>query len=251
MSVETEILPTIEWGRGEQTLVFLHYFGGAADSWRWVVERMPDYRCITLNLPGFGGTKAPRQPSLRYYGDAVSKTLAGLELGEYTLIGHSMGGKIALQVALIDDHPPQRLVLIAPSPPTTEPMPDEEKERLLNNHPDEDNAKTTVKNATRQPLSDEQYSLAIKTHMIVDDRAWRWWLLEGMNQSIAAGMSQLNLPVTVLASQDDPVIPYGTIQSDVIDIIPNASLIATGGIGHLIPLEAADWVTAQLRRVTV
>ncbi|MDY7020645.1 MAG: alpha/beta hydrolase [Cyanobacteriota bacterium] len=251
MLAKIETLPTLEWGHGEQAFVFLHYFGGSAASWKWVFEQMPNYRCIAISLPGFGGTPAPEQPSLQYYTEAVCATIAHLALKNYTLVGHSMGGKIALNVAVEAEQKPQKVVLIAPSPATTEPMPDDEKERMLKNHPSEENAKTTIEGATKQPLNEEQYTLAIQTHTIVDNGVWRWWLLEGMNHSIADRVSQLSIPVVVLASQDDPVIPCDKIQSDVIDIIPNSRLIATKNVGHLIPLEATEWVVKQLQKITV
>lgn len=240
----------MEWGNGDRTLVFLHYFSGAALSWQWVAEQLQDYRCVAINLPGFGGTPALDRPSLEEYADAVLQELTHLGVENYIVVGHSMGGKIALQMALSSDRSPQQVMLIAPSPPTREPMPENEKRRLLDNHPSEDNARTTISNATRQSLSEKQLMQAIAAHTIVKDTAWRWWLLEGMEHSITERMPQLHLPVTLLASQDDPVIPYDTIQSDVIDIIPNAHLVTTRSVGHLIPLEAADWVATQLRQLT-
>ncbi|MBW4651065.1 MAG: alpha/beta hydrolase [Kastovskya adunca ATA6-11-RM4] len=239
----------IEWGRQDKVLVFLHYFGGAAMSWRWVAEQLPDYRCIAINLPGFGKAPAIASPSLRQYADAVCAELAALNVESYTLIGHSMGGKIALQVAAKSERPPEQVVLIAPSPPTQEPMPDEEKQRLLNNHPSQSNAETTLSSATQRALSQEQQALAIETHLIVEETAWRWWLLEGMNHSIADQMPQLQMPVSVLASKDDPVISYNTIESDVLGVISHAKLITTQGVGHLIPLEDPNWVAEQLRRL--
>ncbi|GAB4384469.1 MAG: alpha/beta hydrolase [Elainellaceae cyanobacterium] len=249
MAIEIDNSPTIEWGNGDKTLVFLHYFGGAAMSWQWVAAQLQDCRCVAINLPGFGGTSALEQPSLQKYSDVISQELARLDIENYTLIGHSMGGKMALHFATRSDRKPQQVVLIAPSPPTQEPMPDSEKRRLLNNHPSKGNAETTVTNATQKSLSNEQHALAIEAHTIVEERAWRWWLLEGMTHSIADQMPQLQMPVTVLASKDDPVIPYDTIQRDVLGVIPNANLVAAQGVGHLIPLEAADWVAAQLQRI--
>lgn len=239
-----------EWGNGNKTLVFLHYFGGAAQSWQWVASQMPNHRCIAINLPGFGGAPALEQPSLEGYAHSVLDTLASLDIEDYTLVGHSMGGKIALQIAAQENRPPQQVILIAPSPPTQEPMPDEEKQRLLDNHPSQDNAETTVTNATQKLLSKEQQALAIQTHMAVEEAAWRWWLLEGMNHVIAEQVSQLLIPVTILASKDDPVIPYDTICQEVFELIPDAKLVTTQGVGHLIPLEATDWVVQQVRQVT-
>lgn len=242
------VAPPMEWGSGNKTLVFLHYFGGAAASWQWVAKQMPDYRCIALNLPGFGGAPALEQPTIMQYADTVAAQLQRLNVTDYCLVGHSMGGKIALQVAASSDRPPQEVVLIAPSPPTQEPMPDQEKKRLLTHHPSQANAETTIKNATHQSLNDEQHTVAVTTHVGVEATAWRWWLLEGMNYSIADQLSNLDIPITVLASQDDPVISYDTILSEVMEVIPQANLVSIQGVGHLIPLEAPEWVTNQLRQ---
>ena len=254
MTARTQTLPTqavstVEWGSGDKTFVFLHYFGGAATSWRWVAEQLSDYRCVAINLPGFGGRSALEQSSLQRYADVVEQELSRLGIEDYILVGHSMGAKIALQVAATCDRTPAQVVLVAPSPPTQEPMPTEEKERLLNNHPSQDNAKTTVASATQQSLNREQQELAVKTHIIADRSAWRWWLLDGMEHSIADQVAHISVPVTVIASEDDPVIPFDTIQNEVLDVIPHAELVATQGIGHLVPLEAADWLAAQLRAI--
>lgn len=57
----------LESGNGSTTLVFLHYFGGSADTWRWVMDLLPDYRCIAFHLPGLGGTSIDQNPSVEYY----------------------------------------------------------------------------------------------------------------------------------------------------------------------------------------
>ncbi|MCM1984628.1 alpha/beta fold hydrolase [Lyngbya confervoides] len=231
------------------TFVFLHYFGGSAQSWRWVTDRMPTSRCIALDLPGFGGRPALETPSLSAYGQSVLRDLERFAVTDYILVGHSMGGKLALQVAIQSDRPPQQLVLVAPSPPTQEPMPESEKTRLLENHPSLENAATTVKNATHRPLSPDQQSLALETHQVVEASAWRWWLREGMNHSLAESAAQLSLPITVLASQDDPVIPATRLRQDIEQYLPQAKAYFIAGVGHLIPLEAPDWVAHHLQIV--
>ena len=231
-------------------LVLIHYFGGAARSWQWVTEQLSDeYQCIALNLPGFGKTSPLDAPSIEAFAEYVREETERLGISSFTLLGHSMGGKIAVQVAADDDdRRVERLILIAPSPPTIEQMPPEEKERMLH-HPDRGEAETTVKNAVKGSLSPEQHALAVATQLEIDEATWRWWLLEGMNHSIADQVSRVKVPITVLASDDDPVITPEAIQQEVMAVVPDAELVRTQGIGHLSPLEDPDWVAEQIRRV--
>ena len=236
-------------GANGPTLVFIHYFGGAARSWQWVVEQLSDeHECVTLDLPGFGNTSPLDTVSIENFARYVREEMARLGLSDVILIGHSMGGKVVVQAAADDtEQRIAQLVLVAPSPPTTEPMPPEEKERMLH-HPDRDEAETTVRNATRKVLSPEQQTLAIETQLIIDEDTWRWWLLDGMNHSIADQANRIDVPITVLASDDDPVITSEAIQQDVMAVLPEAKLVRTQSIGHLLPLEDPDWVAEQIRR---
>ncbi|MEM9805083.1 MAG: alpha/beta hydrolase [Cyanobacteria bacterium P01_D01_bin.56] len=238
-------------GSGNPTLVFLHYFSGAAASWQWVMEELkPSFRCITLDLPGFGNASPLAEPSLKNYSVFVREALVQLGMEQLVLIGHSMGGKIALQVAAdMEADTLKRVILVAPSPPTQEPMPADERDRLLGNHHRSDVATTTVESATHKPLSDAQRTLAISTHNQAEDRTWRWWLLDGMNHSIADRLNNIKVPVGVIASADDPVIPLDTIKKDVMALLPTAELTQLSGVGHLIPLESPEQLAQNIRQM--
>lgn len=249
----TSSLSFASQGSGQPTLVFLHYFSGAAASWQWVMEVLKtDFRCIALDLPGFGDASPLDEPSLKNYSLFVRDALVQLELERVVLIGHSMGGKIALQVAAdLGTDRLERVVLVAPSPPTQEPMPEDERERLLSDHHHPDVATTTVNSATQKPLPESRQALAVRTHTQAEDRTWRWWLLDGMNQSIADQLNQIQVPVGVIASADDPVIPWDTIQHEVMALLPEAKLTKLSGIGHLIPLEAPEQLAQSIRTYAV
>lgn len=242
----------ISRGEGNDTLVFLHYFGGEAASWQWVIPELEnDYRCIALNLPGFGGTKPLDRPSIMGMAQWVLRELALLDVYDFTLIGHSMGGKIALQIAALPSELEiHRLLLLAPSPPTHEPMPEEEKERMLR-HPDEQEARTTVRNATVMQLDENVKDFAVNSQLKTDHTTWQWWLKEGMNHSIAETARQLEIPVTVIASEDDPVITMDVIRQEVMPVLSQAKLISTHGSGHLLPLERAAWLAGQIRQMSI
>ena len=97
-----------------ETLVFLHGWGGCKELWWNALADLGDsFRVIALDLPGTGGTPLP--PDLRTMPDMarwVSGVCCRLGLGPVTLVGHSLGGNLAAQVALDFPERVRRLVLV-------------------------------------------------------------------------------------------------------------------------------------------
>ncbi|SDL49791.1 Pimeloyl-ACP methyl ester carboxylesterase [Catalinimonas alkaloidigena] len=238
----------IAWGQGNETLIFLHYFGGSALSWQWVAQELSaQYRCLALNLPGFGGTSPLSEPSIAHFAGAIGQRITQ-QLGDqpYTVIGHSMSAKLALQMASEEsDERIRQLILVAPSPPTVEPMtPDEVAHMLKHNRKvAEDNVNT----AAKLPLTPERRQLALDTPLQIDEKTWRWWIQDGRKQSIAERLDRVKAPVTVLASQHDPIIDYRLVQTDVMQLLPQAKLVTHPQAGHLLPLEDPAWLAQQIR----
>ena len=230
-----------------EVIVFLHYFGGSASSWDWVIEKLSkDYRCIAITLPGFGSSTALKKPSIQAFAEFVQKELDSVGIKNYSLAGHSMGGKIAMQIAVNAlQGSIRQLILIAPSPPTTENTPEKEKELMLH-HTEPHVAEKLIKSAVKKTLTDDQFRLVLETQLSTEATTWQWWILDGMKHSIANNIHHLDMPVTVLASDDDPVMTPKVIKEQIIPYINNAKLVTTKGIGHLSPLEAPEWIAEQI-----
>ena len=103
-------------GRGEPTLVLIHGFGDHLMTWRAVFDRLAiNHRVIAFDLPGFGASDKPEgEYTLEAQTDRVRSLLAKVR-GPVVLVGHSMGGEIALNVALAEPDRFPMLVLIAPA----------------------------------------------------------------------------------------------------------------------------------------
>ena len=86
-------------------LVLLHGLGSSAEDWEFQLPAFaPRFRVIALNLRGFGGSaRGSGRLSIPRFADDVWAQLQQLGVRRFHLVGHSMGGAVALQVAL--DHP--------------------------------------------------------------------------------------------------------------------------------------------------
>ncbi len=81
-------------GEGVPTL-FLHGFGGSADSFRPVYPLVKG-RLITLDLWGFGKSELPEEFTVYDYAEKVADLLDALKIERVNLVAHSFGARVAL-----------------------------------------------------------------------------------------------------------------------------------------------------------
>lgn len=111
-------LRVLEGGQGP-TVVLLHGRGHAAPLWfAYLTVLARGHRVLALDLPGFGHSSAPEvalrtaEDGLRFFVEPVEELLATLAPGPMTLVGHSLGGLVSLELALRGRVPVERLVLM-------------------------------------------------------------------------------------------------------------------------------------------
>jgi len=246
-------LNLFEIGSGEKTLFFLHYFGGSSRTWLPVIERLAaDYRCLALDLRGWGDSDAVPEASCRVEDMAADagKIIAALGLTRYTLIGHSMGGKAAQ--ALAADPPPglEQLLLAAPSPLSPEPMSEDDRTSMKAAYGSKAASRETLEKIACLPLSPETEAAIIADNLRASRAAWEAWAELGSKQDLSALAPKILIPTHVLSGTSDAVLPPDVQQQEVVARIPGASLTTVPDAGHLLPLEApeivADWIRAKL-----
>jgi pimeloyl-ACP methyl ester carboxylesterase len=100
-------------GAGD-ALVLLHGVATSRLVWRRVIEPLArGRRVIAVDVPGFGESE-PAGPGFDL--DAVADRLvAGIEPGSFDLVGHSLGGAVAVAAAARHPDRVRRLVLVAPA----------------------------------------------------------------------------------------------------------------------------------------
>src|SRR4051794_38838449 len=98
-------------------VVLVHGYGDTADGWRRVVPGLlKDHRVIALDVPPFG--RSPMQGGDRlidFYSDFFPAFLDAMDIDAATVVGHSLGGAVALRMAIDNPDRVTRLGLVAPA----------------------------------------------------------------------------------------------------------------------------------------
>jgi len=108
----------MEAGQGEPVLM-IHGLGASkAEFLPTVAALAPEgYRAIALDLPGFGDSDKPFPAAYnaRFFARWVESLIDALDLGSAHVIGHSMGGRVAIEVGIRRPDRTEGLVLMTPS----------------------------------------------------------------------------------------------------------------------------------------
>jgi 2-succinyl-6-hydroxy-2,4-cyclohexadiene-1-carboxylate synthase len=226
-----------------ESVVLLHGFSGTHRGWDGVrVLLDPErYLPLALDLPGHGeAATAAREIT---FAGCVADVLARSP-ERFTLCGYSLGGRIALQVALAAPERVARLVLVATTPGIADAA--ERKRRREDDHrlaeelecvPFED----FIERWRSQPLF-AQDPPEVGALARADQRRNRPGALAAVLRGIGTGemeplwdrLGELRMPVSVVVGNRDA--KFRALAQRMVGILPDASLIVVAG-GHGLPLE--------------
>lgn len=229
------------------TALLLHRAGGSSRGWDEVLAALGDERhAVALDLPAHGESPGSALESIPAMADLISECIDALELGDegrLVLVGHSMGGAIALELALRRPTLARAIVLV--------------------------NSGATLRVAT--PILDairDQFELipSIMGKMVFGSETpaevaerWAGALFDAPGPVVLADMeacdgfdveprlSELQIPVDLLVGKEDHLTPP-RLGRRLIERTPTASMEVIPGAGHMLPLERADLVAKAIAR---
>ncbi len=233
------------------TFLALHYWAGAGHEFDQLAQLLrPDYRLLAPDLGGFGAAPAPAGGfSVDAYADAVATFIEAEQLTRYVLVGHSMGGKIALALAARQPAGLAGLVLLSPSPPTPEPMTEAARQASLRAWGQPAAAEQTQRTITAHALPAATRRQIVADNLRSSQAAWEAWLLAGSREDISARMGRIGVPCAIVAGDQDAVMSPSVHGLETLPLLPaRTPLEIIGGAGHLLPYEAPEAVAALLAR---
>lgn len=242
-------------GSAGPTLVFVHYWGGSADTWQEVVDRLPDGQStVRFDQRGWGtSADLPGPYHLDRLTDDLLRVVEDVVKGPFVLVGHSMGGKVSLLAAARRPAGLAGLVLVAPAPPEPPAAARSEQYRQSLSHAYD--SPGTVAQAldhvlTASILPDAGRKAVIRDSLAARPEARQEWPLRGIAENITDAVRGVDVPVVVLAGERDAVEPPKVFRDHLLPHLAHARLTTVPGAGHLLPLEAPDAVATALREFT-
>lgn len=243
--------------RTAPAVILLHGFGSSLQTWdEWARDLERDHRVIRYDLPGFGLTGADPSGD---YADARSIAIVlalmdRLNVARASIVGNSMGGRIAWTFAAQHPERTDKLVLISPDgfaspgfaygvapkvPLILRALPYVLPAAMLR-------ASLVPAYADQAVLTDALFS-RYRDMMLAP--GVRSAIVRRMGQQVLADpvplLRQIAAPVLVMWGEKDGMIPFSNA-ADYMRALPNGTLAALPGVGH-IPQEEAPATVGIVR----
>jgi 2-succinyl-6-hydroxy-2,4-cyclohexadiene-1-carboxylate synthase len=224
-------------------VVLIHGFTQTQRSWDPIAGRLaPHYEVVTVDAPGHGS--AGEWAADLWEGAAG----IGAAAGRATYVGYSLGGRLALHLALARPELVTRLVLISTSAGIDDPAARAARrasDEALARRVEAEGVEAFVKWWLAQPmwatLTPETAGSAERLTNSASGLASSLRLAgAGTQEPLWDRLSQLEMPVLILAGQRDA--PYVANAQRLGQAIPNAKVVIVPGAGHACHLERPDQV---------
>ncbi|WP_284463225.1 alpha/beta hydrolase [Chryseobacterium sp.] len=87
-------------GKGKQSLLFIPGFASSGEVWNETTAKFEkDFTCYTLTMAGFAGAKPEADPTFKDWEKGIAAYIKDHKIQKPVIIGHSMGGGLALAIA--------------------------------------------------------------------------------------------------------------------------------------------------------
>jgi len=234
-------------------VVLLHGFTHTGASWDPVVSALGErYRVLALDIRGHGSASARVPVALA----GVLDDVASLAPDRFTLVGYSMGGRIALHAALALPGRLERLVLIGASPGIADPAEREARRRdddQLADELEEMSIEQFARRWAQTPVLAGQppdVAAAVHADRLRNDPAGLAAALRGLGTGVLPSLwerlGEIRVPVALVVGERDE--KFRAIAAQMSSGLREAEVILVPGAGHAVHLEAPEAVASAIPR---
>ena len=236
-------------GEGAETVLLVHGFGGDLDNWLFNIDALAaESTVVALDLPGHGPSPTPiPDPSVPGLANAVLEFMDAADVGVAHLVGHSLGGAIALALAASAPGRVRSVTLVCPAGLG----PDINRDYI-------DGFVSSASRRQLKPVLENLFADAGLVNRSLVDGVLKYKRLDGVTESLQAladavfpGGAQswvepgliagLEAPALVIFGAEDRIVPASHA-----DAAAGATVEIVDGAGHMVQMEAAPRVNSLI-----
>ncbi len=228
-------------GAGDTALVFQHHWGGSSHSWDEVIAGLRDrFRCVAIDARGAGESHASASGySTENHANDALNVIKLLGLDRYILVGHSMGGKASQLLASQRPEGLLGLVLVASSPLSPMGIDEAMRAQMKGAYANRDAVEWSLDNVLLgSPISKKSREKLIVDALRLSPEATAGWIDIGTREDFSKNAADVNVPVLIVAGEQDRVDPVSVVKAHIAARYPSASVHFLPNKGHLLPVEA-------------
>ena len=247
-------------GKGKPVLL-IPGFTVPGESWDTVVNQLKDnYECHVVTLAGFGGEKAIDFPWLPQINNALEAYIKQNQLTNLTVIGHSLGGTIAVWLASRENNEISKIVLVDTLPaagaimfPNFNPedlaydSPFNNQQLSMSESEFEQMAQSMAQGMSLNPETQKR----IKDWIISADRkTYVYGYTDYLKLDLREDLKNISIPTTIIAADK----PFGkemvtqTYKSQYANL-EKYDLIIADNSAHFVMFDKPEWFMEQIQNI--
>jgi pyruvate dehydrogenase E2 component (dihydrolipoamide acetyltransferase) len=233
-------------GSGPETVILIHGFGGDLDNWLFNIDALAENATVyALDLPGHGqSVKKIAEPSLAVLALTVVSFMNAMDVKSAHLVGHSLGGAVAMEIARQARDRVKSLTLIS----SVGFGPDINIDYI-------EGFITASSRRDLKPVVEQLFANpSLVTRQLVDDLL-KYKRLDGVSEALrglsanvfpqgrqSARLGVNGVPALVIWGSEDRIIPASHAKAAI-----GARVEVIGGAGHMVQMEQAGKVNLLIR----
>ena len=217
--------------------------------WYEVVERLDPER-FSLHLFDFRGcglSDRPRTPDdLAEYASDLRTILATID-APVTVVGHSLGGRLAQYVATERPANLERLILVAPGSAKSVRFTPHRRAQAMQTYGSRERIEKFQRAAMYREVAPAVMERIVDDALVASYEHWVGGEERG-RIDFTARLASIAVPTLAIAGSNDPLAPPSRVKREVAEAIPDALFVLLRDAGHNLPIETPDDIAEAVRR---
>ena len=228
----------LEQGTGAEPIIFVHGFISTGVWWQPALEHLPaSFRAYTVDLRACGESESiDTNHTLAQYADDLHQFVEQMGLQQFILVGHSMGGGVAMQYALNHQDRLKALVLVDPMAAFGTRISPEITAWINAQQGNAEGIRQIILGAFATPPTGAYLEKLVEDGTRWDKPIYLGTMDDMAQFNISDRLPEITVPTLLTWGDKDTVIPFAAIV-DIFTKIPGCALEVWHGVGHSGPIE--------------